>query len=406
MPSSARPSIFRAALRCAFRTTFLALLPLLVAPAAQATEPLRPLPVAPDVTWDGPQFVGSDAKGRVEYLRSLEVEAYPVKDGELGEPRPLVDGGGVPAGTEAVTPDAPINRGLMVHHGEWLVRHGAALRWFRDGEEVGVPEVGFPVSALGFLDGAPLVAVVPSQLRRRSGEAPRFPLLLRLSGDDWVPLVEIDDDVVEELRGPDLFVPFFAHLAVGSDDTLWWARQYRYEIRAYASDGRELAVLTVGDGVPILGDEESEEMEKVRAKLEAHGETMGEELGRVGKMVVKVNDQRPTLAAVTEGEDGYLYALVHLYAENGERMSLGLDRYDVTRGVLERAVLDLEVSGSMSITSGADGLYVAAFNGERGRWMLPWETLEAAAWTPVPDFLVDGLPPLPPAEAAATETRR
>ena len=48
-----------------------------------------------------------------------------------------------------------------------------------------------------------------------------------------------------------------------------------------------------------------------------------------------------------------------------------------------RIPLALQLPGRATLAAGKKGLYLAAWNGRGGRWMLGWDALEVASWTPV-----------------------
>lgn len=353
-----------------------------------AVEPLVPRPVAPEVTWEGTQFVGAAPDGEVFVLRGMTLESYPVVDEVgLGEPRPLTEGD-APA-SPSVTSDNPIRRAAMGKEGEWVVLHGADLRWFRHGEEEPAPPVR-GVTAVAFSRGRPVVAVVPMPPGMSTAEGHAGPAVLaRWSGDDWTPLVEAEEDELKGHGPGDLMVPFSSQLTADSEGDLWVARQYSYEIRHHASDGRELMSITVGDGEARVLDEDAEEVEEMRAFLAEQSEKMGRDAGRKGKVRIRVNRSRPVIAALADGGDGRLYVLVPPFGD--EAAGWSLDRFDVARRSLERVPLDMDGRGSMSMVAGKDGLYLAAFSAAGGRWFIPWAALDEAAWEPVEGLKIDGL---------------
>ena len=365
----------------------------LAAHPAAAGEPLVPLPVAPETTWEGTQFVGADADGDVFFLRGMTLESYPVVDVvELGEPRPLMEGEAGGGGTlvgAAVTRDNPVRKAAMARRGEWVVLHGSDLRWFRHGEEPAPPSPG-RVTSVAFSKGRPVAALVPLPAGMSMPEGDTGPaVLVRWSGDEWTPLVEAEREELETGSPGDLMVPFASHVVAADDGDLWVARRYSYRIRNHASGGRELTSLSVGDGGPRLLDEDSEEVEEMRAFLAEQAEKMGREAGREGKVRIVVNRSRPAIAALADGGDGRLYVLVPPFGDEAPGWSL--DRFDPARRSLERVPFELDGEGSMTMAAGADGLYLAPFSGAGGRWLLPWTALEEAAWEPVEGLKIDGL---------------
>ena len=70
---------------------------------------------------------------------------------------------------------------------------------------------------------------------------------------------------------------------------------------------------------------------------------------------------------------------------------IALDRYDQATSLLERVHLQLSVPGVVTIAAGRNDLYLAAWQGDKGRWRLPWARLEEAIWEPVEGAEIDGI---------------
>ena len=90
------------------------------------------------------------------------------------------------------------------------------------------------------------------------------------------------------------------------------------------------------------------------------------------------------ILGLSQGRDGCFYFLVRT-KEGG----VALDRYDSGRVVLERLPLKFETEGSLSIAAGRDALYLAAWNGRKGRWRIAWDDLEQARWQRVEGARID-----------------
>lgn len=368
------------------------LLALLAAVPMAASEPVQVVPVSPSVAWGGPQFVEADHRGRVFVLRGREFEVFPVDGDELGEPRRLFE--------TPLEGGPPVTRAAMANSTEWAVRQGYQVRWFRSGKELPVADVGWPVWSIAMGKGGPVAAVVPAAMGPPApGQSEMYPILMRLSGDEWVPLAEADAVTVKAMdRGP-LMQAYAARIATDSQGNIWLGKQYGYEIRQYTSSGRELMTLTVdGGGISYREDEaDSEVSAEARGRLDRARKRMAgdEEKGRVF-----VNNAKSVITALVEGIDGRQYFLVHAPGGEGKGDIVALDRYDAVRGVLERLPLGIDVTGGMSMASGNDGLYVAAFSGKGGRWRIPWVSLETAVWEPVEGVAVNGIEvEVPKAEA-------
>jgi hypothetical protein len=85
---------------------------------------------------------------------------------------------------------------------------------------------------------------------------------------------------------------------------------------------------------------------------------------------------------MTATADGTLYALL-ASSKGSEHPRLA--RYDEVRQVFETIPLRLSDSGNVTMAAGRDALYLAAQNGSGGRWRLPWEALDQAAWQELKD---------------------
>lgn len=345
--------------------------------AEEAPRPLRPQPVAAG-TWEGPQFVQADKKGRVAFLHARELAVVPLTEGDgLGEGEKL-------ASTPLESSDA-VTRGAMGPHGDWVVRQGYDVRWFRSGKEIPVPASRWPVWSVGMLDGRPVAAVVPSPIGRPSpDDGSELPILVEMVGKDWRLLAAAPD---EELGGErmGLMQRHAAHLMVDDSGDLWLAYQYRYLIRQFSSAGRLKLEITVDDAEVALRDE-----------AESAGDAAHERLARAQARMqngseARVNRAEEAIRAVAEGRDGRYYFLTYVAGKKGRGPHL--DRFDPVLGTLERVRLALDLTGGASLAAGRDGLYLAAFSGQNGRWVMPWEDVEAAAWSEVDGVAVDGFEP-------------
>jgi hypothetical protein len=96
--------------------------------------------------------------------------------------------------------------------------------------------------------------------------------------------------------------------------------------------------------------------------------------------------------ALTEGRDGAVYLYVAPGVFGAEPL---LDRYDPVTHRLERAVLALDHTGRVTLAAGRDALWIAAVRGHHQLWRIPWPTLAALPWHPVPDLHLDGTPIAP-----------
>src|SRR6185436_3651105 len=89
------------------------------------------------------------------------------------------------------------------------------------------------------------------------------------------------------------------------------------------------------------------------------------------------------------GWDGALYLVVA--TAGGE---VALDRFDPGPLRLDRVLLGglYRIPGNLTLAAGSDGLYLAGPSGRLGLWRIDRQTIEDAAWKPVPDATLDGQP--------------
>jgi len=354
----------------------LALTALLLAPLAVAGTPVPVEPLAPGVEWSGQQYPGVDAKGRVFLLRGETLDVYPVRsNGSLGEPRRLQ--------ASRVDQPAPVLDAQMDPHGDWVLLHGAEVRWFRSGEEEIVPTVDWLVTAVELAHGRPLVAVAPFKFHQHSKLHQRpIPRLLTATGDDWSTLVESD---LRTLPPPSLAASTAAsgHLHVSADGEIWFAKLYGYQLTSFSPAGRQRLDVKV-DGAEVRhhknGDRQveaaAEDLETARART-AHPE----------RHAIEVQTAIQAILDLAEGRDGRIHLLVH----NPDGPGLALDRLDPLEGVLERVVLsDAVAHGAMSLVAGNDGFYLVPFSGREDRYLVRWEALDQATWEPVERVEIDG----------------
>jgi hypothetical protein len=356
--------------------------------------------VALAASWKAPLFVQADAAGRVMLLRSDTLEVYPLTPkGTLGTPSKLerLPGDEAPFIREAaLSPDG----------GAWLLLDVAAgPRLFHAGKEVLAPELGWRPAAVALPRGQPMVAVFPVHAHevklavRADGkvvvdakEPP--PLLVGLAGSEWQVVVREEyefgsrhwheaDARMRLERG--------VRLAGDAKGGVWLADEYGYRLRSYSPAGQLRAELTVGSGKVAVVERSSADIER----------RLGEVAESTGRKVDPVSVRFTAARAVdglAAGRDGRIYLLVEA-AGGRDKAHLAIDRFDPNGPSLERLALgELDaIAGRISVASGRDGLYVAAFSGQGGIWRLPWEQLEEARWERVPEAKLDGHP-LPPAE--------
>ncbi len=366
-----------------------------VVAAAAAPRHLTPERVAlAAANWQAPQFVQADAAGRVLLLRADTLEVYPLTPkGTLGTPSRLER---LPGDEEPF-----IREAAMSPDGDaWLLLDATAgPRLFRAGKEVLAPELGWRPAAVALPRGEPMVAVFPVRAHeiklavRADGkvvvdvkEPP--PLLMGLPSSEWQVVVREEYEFgSRQWHEADAKMRLQRGVRLAGDAKgVWLADEYGYRLRRFSPAGQLRAELTVGSGKVAV-------VERSPADIEHR---LGEVAKSTGRKVDPVSVRFTAARAVdglAAGRDGRVYLLVEAGAH------LAVDRFDPNGPSLERLALGgLDaIAGRVSVASGRDGLYIAAFSGPGGVWRLPWEQLEEATWERVPEAKLDGHP-LPPAE--------
>ncbi len=330
-------------------------------------------------TWDGPQIVRADRVGNVFFLRADTLEVYPLdRSGKLGEPAKLEVMGEAPQ----LVREAALSPG-----GEaWLISADLGIRRFVDGKEKAMPALEWRPSGIGFQRGDPIVSLLPlavssdQVLRERKGQ---IPYLMIFDGDRWNNLAEYADSSAAGYadRRPDLNGAIAQHatfVATDSQGRIWVARQYAYDIEQLASSGKQRVHLVVNGGKVTERKEVAEDKERP-AGLTAFR-------------------SQAAILDLVEGRDRKVYFLV---AGDGTGDGLLLDRYDPVTSDLQTVRLALKQSGRLTLAAGRNGLYLAAWNGRGGRWLISWDALEFATWKPVPKAEISPSPlpepePVPP----------
>lgn len=325
------------------------------------------------ITWSAPQFIQADAKGRIFVLRGDTLDVYPInRSGAFGEPVKL-RGAGAP-GPE------PLRAAMGSAGGDWVVYYGPAeqLRFFRGGKAELVPPCPWHVEAVGVAGGQPVANVLPFRVGRqqelRVPDPP--PLLLAYDGSRWSTL-RSERVTPQESGEPmmDAIVQRSAWLAGGADGKLLTSDLYRYRVRTFSAAGRLLHEIAVGpsEARPSADPKKAGEL----LMKTAGGRRLTE--GKRGRAVALT--ARQVIAAAARGRDGTIYVLV-----NDESEGYSLDRYEPATAALERVALRLPGSRRLStptLAVGKDGLYLAAFRGNEGRFRISWEVLAEAAWKEV-----------------------
>lgn len=325
--------------------------------------------------WNSCQFARADKAGRVYLLRCDTLDIYQILgNGEIvarGKLRPSA-----PFDTASMFRDA-----TMSPAGDaWaILDFDFKVHLFRGGEEKAVPPVNWIPRVLAVPNGelTALVFAEFASMGKEAGPAVRPsrlpsnpPFLLQLDGSDWNTLVEGEVPRVAEIRsgiGHELRAANEYWLAVDAKGALWVAARNAYRLKKYSPTGKLLTEIQVGDGKVKFGERSEKELRRAR--------TLG------GNFNLPKSRAERIVRAMTIGRDRRVYLLVD--TADG----LGLDRYDPdpVRNVVERVLVDGVTADRMTVAAGTHGLYLAALEGNRGRWVISWESLESAKWQPVPE---------------------
>ncbi len=349
----------------AFAVMAVALFP----PALLSALPLEPLRGSgKTLQWAAPQFVQADSHGNVFLLRGDTLQVYPLlKSHELGEPARL---------SPAVS-SGPLLDAAMSRHGDWALALGSEIHYFAGGEEKGVPALPWFPAAVGFVRGNPAVAVVPPRIGTAGEREDGMPPLLLLAGHDaWAPEVrEALHGAADDQNNEMLFRA--AWVLDSTEGRYFLARQYAYRIELRrVGRARPLGELRLEKGEPRRRKSPEEDTRQLRAQARAEGSDLSHAKASAfhGSFAI--------LALAQGGPGGKLYVLDGAGIA-GERCAL--DRIDWEAQRVERTTLDLPCNGRASLAAGRDGLYVAKFSGQAGRYFASWATVERGPWTTAGD---------------------
>ena len=341
------------------------------------------LPVSEETpVWERCQFVRADKAGRVFLLRCDNLQVYQI----------FGNGGIVSRGK--LRPAAPFDTASMFRDATmspagdaWaILDFDFKVHLFRGGEEKPVPSFNWiprvlavpngDLTALVFAEFAPMGKEIgPADRPRRLPPSP--PFLLQLDGSEWRTLVEGEIPRFSEFR-PGISEEIRAAkeywLAADAKGALWVAARNVYRLMKYSPTGKPLTKIQIGDGQVRLKERTEKELQGAR------------ELG--GNFSLPKMRAERVVRALTVGRDRRVYLVI----DSAE--GLALDRYDPdpVRNVVERVMVTGITADRMTVAAGANGLYVAALEGNRGRWVIPWETLDEARWQAVPDVEIEDHP--------------
>ena len=349
------------------------------------------LEVASEEPRPGAQWVQADAQGRVVLLDSEDLVVRSLRNGEFGDPGRL---------KQAALVEGVVRIAARSRSGDgWLLyAPPGGLRYFRGDEEQGLPNPDWVITSVGLHDDRPIIAVKPvnpGRLRSpgfRSPDTP--PLILGLAGDEWETVLERRDLADDDIHHLDTAMVF----ATDSKRNLWAAHRYRYRVYQISPAGKLHFTLEVDGGKPVPDEATDEEREAATEALREEARAAGIPLE--GATVTPAM-QKPIINGITVGRDGNLY----LFLPRAVEGSPGLDRYNPYANTLERLPLHLEYHGFVSMAAAREGLILAGYGTSTGIWLIPWERLDAARWTPVDEATGDGLP-LPPVDKPPVVSHR
>jgi hypothetical protein len=333
-------------------------------------------------TWSAQQFVQADRAGNVYFFRVDTFAVYRLtKEKTFSEPARLE--------TAVDRPGTIYNAAMSLSGDLWLVQDAKSARLFSEGKEQPVPPLPYKPWSVAFLRDVPLVAVVPLFIRggsidiQKLGDAPWF---LRLGRDQWDPVITLKGVSSPELLKKNLLNQAIAENAAfmtgDRQGKLWVARQYAYHVQKMTASGRVLLDITVDNG-KVRKPQDNKGIE-----IDFKGSTDATRAPRQEKATYTAFTAPSIIEAITEGQDGRMYLFVH--TADG---STALDRYDPARNVLERIPLSLKLKDQRpTLAAGRDGLYLAAWSGDGGRWRVSWDRLDQARWKKVEGSKIDGVP--------------
>lgn len=331
----------------------------------------------------GPQFLAADAKGRLVLLRGLQPAFYEVDSS--GEVRPWGDPDSRQSALESAV--SRVLDAALSPEGSWILRTPERILTISRHETEVLAKSRWSAVAVALPD-RPVAAVIPvvegRVVPRYDADAP--PLLLEHTSSGWRPLaLEPWSEVETRVDGGEHTHRMYRELCLAraSSGGLWAAHRYLYRLRKYSESGRELLDLTLApEATPEHLDEDA--VEELRQELEAEAELYGMEGAEIEPFTAKA-----TIQAVAEGRDGKVYLYVAPGIFGPEPL---LDRYDPLNHRLERAVLEMEHSGRVTLASANDGLWIGATAGRHKIWRIGWPKLDELGWERVSGLHSDGVP--------------
>ncbi|HEV2856172.1 MAG TPA: hypothetical protein VHC97_25510 [Thermoanaerobaculia bacterium] len=294
----------------------------------------------------------------------------------------------------ALSTGAGIQNAAMSPGGDqWLLQAGRTVRLFVNGEEKALPPLPWLPNTVTFLRDTPMVGVLPFPVPGSFSDLEKLgtpPRVLRLDDDRWNPMIQPKGASVAELLGEkadtgelnDAVADVSLFMTGDRQGKLWTAQQFAYRVERFSPAGRRLFAMTV-DGGKVRKEGESKGIE-VKRKDDAQNPVKATDNPKAEKGTYFPFTAVPVFLDLAEGRDGKIYFLIRL---SGGKAAL--DRYDPVQSILERVPLRLNAEGRFTLAAGKDALYLAAWDGRKGRWKLDWGVLDQGKWEEV-DMQVSG----------------
>lgn len=353
-------------------TTTALLAATLPAPEPEAT--VRALPIAREPVLSGPQFIAADRGGHAFLLDGATLSLYAL-DGDRLTARGRLE--------RLSTPDRPnpvVFAALSPFGGDWLLLSLAGVEYFHDGRQATLPAPRWRVNSIGYGPFGPLASVTPGIPGGEATQGRKNAPSVLYFDDNWKTLRESKplrslDELTQIRHRRDLL------FAAGEESSLWLAHRFLYRVHRLSSSGKIEQTLELEDR-EIQTRERSREEIALREQMFARAREAGQPAPPEG-FQHKSSPRKVIQAIATNG--GTLYLLIAAQAiETGKP---ALDRWDPATQSHERLNLDLPpYSGRRTMAAGRDGLYIANYEGDSGRWRIPWATLVEAKWVKVEDL--------------------
>ncbi len=352
-------------------TTFLfaATLPV---PGPHAT--VRALPIASEPAVTGPQFIAADRTGHAFLLDGATLKLYALRGDRL------TDYGQLERLSTPERPNSVVFAALSPYGGDWILLTLAGLEYFQDGKQATLPAPRWRANSVGFGPFGPVVSVTPGIPGGEATQSRKNAPSVVYFDDNWKtlresqPLRSLDELSQMRLRRDLLF-------AASEENSLWLAHRFLYRVHRLNSAGKIEQTLELGDR-EIQTRELSHKEIALREEMFARAREAGQPAPPQG-FQHKSSPRKAIQAIATDG--GTLYLL--LAAQATETGKPALDRWDPATQRHERLNLNLPpYSGRRTMAAGRDGLYIANYEGDSGRWRIPWTTLVEATWVAVADL--------------------